>query len=157
MLGNATEETDTQPAPNRLGAMGETDGEADSFRTLTDAEAISLLFEFDAQRCEERTALQIRYPVAYEPAEIDPDSPFAIASDDLAYQRGFACGYDGHLADEPSGLDEDESEAWRGGWADGYHEYINAIERDYELGHPGHDPDPWNESHSTLAGHPAHE
>lgn len=167
MLGNATDDDmDTQPDGPRwvttedphsaptIALIVDHDGNTTKWHEPT-CEDISFLAQFDAERCEERVALMVRYPLTYEPADIDADEQFAVTGDDLAYQRGFSCGYDGHLASPPDGLTEDEAAAWRDGWATGYYSYIDELERDYELGHP--DPDPWNEVRSPLAGHPAEE
>ena len=151
MLRNEPEDTGSQPDGDRRATPLAPDP-ASRFHEPTDAEAFDMLIEFTIQRCEERTALQVKYPSVYEPAEIDDNEEFMITDEDLAYQRGYACGYDGHIADPPSKLNEDESAAWREGWSEGYRTYIEAMEQDYALGHP--DPDPWNEARSPLAGHP---
>lgn len=111
---------------------------------------------FFTERCDEREALELlKQPLVYEPTDLDDAEEFEVSDVDMAYQRGFACGFDGHLASPPAGLPESESAAWQEGWSEGYYTYISERERDYALGHP--DPDPWNEGHSPLAGHPAGE
>lgn len=112
----------------------------------------------DERRDEREVLALLKQPLMYEPADLDADEEFAVSDVDLAYQRGFACGFDGHLASAPDCLaTEDETAAWTEGWSEGYYSYINELERDYVLGHPDPDPDPWNEAHSPLAGHPAGE
>lgn len=151
MLGDEPEGTDSQPDGERW-ATSLAPAPTSRFHVPTDAEAFDMLIEFAIEGREERTALQVKYPPVYEPASIDDNEEFMITDEDLAYQRGYACGYDGQIAKAPSELNEDESAAWREGWSEGYHTYIAAVEQDYALGHP--DPDPWNEAHSPLAGHP---
>lgn len=165
MLGNETEGTDTQPDGERWAIVPAPlspesrftimPAPAPKYHEPTDDEAFNLLIEFSVERCEERTALLVKQPPVYEPIDLDDAEEFMVTADDLAYQCGYACGYDGHLASAPSGLSEDEFMAWTEGWTEGYYTHINELERDYVLGHP--DPDPWNEAHSPLAGHPSQE
>lgn len=148
MLGPPVDDgTDTQP-----------DGDRWTVTQLDEMATFDRQTRFIDERIDERTLLALlKQPNMYEPADLDDNEEFAVTADDLEYQRGYSCGFDGHLASPPFGLPESEAAAWQEGWSEGYYAYIDALERDYVLGHPDPDPDPWNESHSPLAGHPAGE